>query len=413
MNKIARRDIIRLQNRGWRGAYLRLTGIYGEKPPVECWSRLAAEEAALQRTEAMQAIMVLKKISLEAMIHNSVMTVAGAINSSYAAWLYGVTQVNPLRPHYYCAQCGRVEFVSDVADGFDLPHKTCLCGNTYQRDGHDLPFEDYACVARMGNSVDIHVSESFKPIAVSVIKNHYQDLSAILPIQVHNNDGSLASEKYVVVYDRTDVPPVAEDGFWHTEAEEYLNWLNQELVFTIVVSEKLNKLQQLQSETQLDLPNLNTLLTPRMAQEIFRKQKQTIPYTPKEINFATLLKLYGLGHDAGTWEGNGDRLVREGIADLKSLPVYREEIWSDITKALRKNAVYEYCLALQVMEQARKGLYYSQGMPQRVEQMLLELGLPSWYPEYLKKIRYLWPKGHCVSDLIVDLTEEWYKQMVA
>ena len=193
--------------------------------------------------------------------------------------------------------------------------------------------------------------------------------------------------------------------------KEYLDWLDQELVFTIVVSEKLNKIQHLQSQTQLDLPEINALLDPHMAQAIFHRQKRAIPYIPQEINFTTLLKLYGLRHDAGMWAGNGNRLVRECIADMQSLPVYREEMWSDITKALRKNAVYEYGLALQIMEHARKGLYYSRSMPQRVEQMLLELGLPSWYPGYLKKIRYLWPKGHCVSDLIVDLTEVWYKRM--
>ena len=47
-------------------------------------------------------------------------------------------------------------------------------------------------------------------------------------------------------------------------------------------------------------------------------------------------------------------------------------------------------------------------MPAEVEKMLLSLGLPEWYPEYLKNVKYLFPKGHCISLLLCDIIFEWY-----
>lgn len=402
----------------WRKAYFRLSAIYGNKPPIECWSRLAAEESALQGTDVIQAIEVLRNIAIEALIHNSLIMVSGAINSSYVAWLYRATPVNPLKPHYYCPQCGKVKFVADVADGFDLPPKTCSCGTSYERDGHDIPVEDYALSAQRYSAVEIHVSEAFKKTAIRVLKDFYEGVSAILPVLAENADGSLASEKYVVLFGREDIPLVGEDGFWHTTMEEYLHWQGRELVFTFVANKKLDTIQQLQRETQLDLPDIEELLASNIVKTLFHDRKYLLPCSAELLEqkekgcFDLLLKREGLARATGAWDGNGDHLIKEGAANFCDLPAFREDVWSTIATALRGQSICDYGFATQVMERARMGLYFSQGMPERVKTMLFELGLPSWYPEYLKKIRYLWPKGHCVSDLIVDLTHLWYLQMV-
>ena len=58
----ARKEINKLNRKLWKQAYERLN-IYGETPPIECWSRLAAEEAALQETDAIQGFALLGKIA--------------------------------------------------------------------------------------------------------------------------------------------------------------------------------------------------------------------------------------------------------------------------------------------------------------------------------------------------------------
>ncbi|NLD33967.1 MAG: PolC-type DNA polymerase III [Clostridiales bacterium] len=68
----------------------------------------------------------------------------GSVGSSLVATLCGITEVNPLPPHYRCAACRTVDF--DVPEGYtvgiDLPDKSCVhCGQKLIKDGFDIPFE--------------------------------------------------------------------------------------------------------------------------------------------------------------------------------------------------------------------------------------------------------------------------------
>ena len=409
----ARKELDKMNQELWLQAYERLK-IYGEVPPAACWSRLSSEEAALRGTDAVQGFAVLGKIAEEAKRHNSAIIVGGALNSSFAAWLFGATEVNPLPPHYRCPQCGKTEFVADAADGFDLPLKKCACGADLIRDGHDIPWEGYAKQEQGATYVELRVSEKFKPLAVRVLKAFYGGKAELLPVIMSEKGSNWSFERYVVMPAYKDSPKLAADGFWHVDAETYWQWQERELTFSFICSAQLSGLQALAETTKTALPDPLSLINPQMIAALYAQRQEKLAFITKvtdgkeDCDFDLLLRLDGLSHATGAWEENGEELVADGIAAFREVPAYREDIFNAIENKLRHCGARDNGLALQVMEQARKAKFFKGGVPQDMEKLLLSLGLPEWYPGYLAKVQYLFPKGHGVAYLLVELICQWY-----
>ena len=260
----------------------------------------------------------------------------------------------------------------------------------------------------------LRVPKGFKPIAIKTIMNFYRDIAEVLPVLIEDDIAGGGFEMYVVLPPAKNKPPVSEDGFWHAGMEEYLNWLEDETVYMIGSHEKLNELHDMKAADNLVCPNHQDIITMDMATALYQKRRESTAYITdfisdtETIDFDLLIRIDSLSHSTGAWLTNGEALVKNGEANFREVPASREDIWTAIAEALDKRGIHDYSLALQVMDDSRKGVYFSRGLPKNLEKYLLSLELPRWFPCYLKQVKYLSPKGHCVALLIVDLMYEWY-----
>ena len=119
--------------------------LYKEPLPVQVEERLASELQSITKHGFSELYLIAHQLVKKSNQDGYLVGSRGSVGSSLTAFLTGITEVNPLAPHYRC-QCGFSKFFEDgsVLSGVDLPTAPCPdCGQELERDGFDIPFETF------------------------------------------------------------------------------------------------------------------------------------------------------------------------------------------------------------------------------------------------------------------------------
>jgi DNA polymerase-3 subunit alpha (Gram-positive type) len=113
-----------------------------------------------------------------------------------------------------------------------------------------------------------------------------------------------------------------------------------------------------------------------------------------------LVRISGLSHGTDVWTNNGQELVREGVATLKEIIPSRDDIMVYlIYMGVDKKTAFK------IMESVRKG----KGVSDAEAGQMLDAGVPEWYVESCRKIKYLFPKAHAVAYVLMTVRIAYFK----
>ena len=442
-------------------SYARARKLYGENLPKIVSDRLELELKPILRHGFAALYIIAQRLVKKSNDDGYLVGSRGSVGSSFVATMIGVTEVNPLPPHYRCPHCQYNRFIDDgsVGSGFDLPSEDCpVCGTPLIKDGHNIPFAVF--LGFDGDKVpdiDLNFSGDYQPVAHKYTEVLFgkmnvfragtiaglQDKNAYgYAMHYYEDQGEAKGRPYIEHMMRgcmgvkattgqhaggIMVVPRDMDVHYFTPIQRPANNMESDTLTTHFdyhsISERLVK---------LDILGHDDPTVIKMLEELTHRDPETIPFDdPATMSIFTSTDALGitpedLGANMGTYgipefrTSFTQKMIDDSnpdcFADLVRISGFSHgtNVWlgnaQDLIKAgtsTLKDAISARDDIMNYLMQngiepllsfkTMENVRKGRGIAPDVVEKLRAGGIPAWYIESCQKIKYLFPRAHATA----------------
>ncbi|MBR5444605.1 MAG: helix-turn-helix domain-containing protein [Clostridia bacterium] len=391
----------------WEQMYIRMKETYHTYFCYQIENRLQSEKRWAMTSDVLRRLQCLAEFVRLSNEQGEYVREQSGLYSFFTANSMGITDINPLPPHYHCPACGWIEFTKEDCP-WDLPEKICRCGQKYNREGHRILYDLYWQNAAFHPA--FRVRPQFMDEAEELLKIAFSEYNVCMVEQKKEQQRT-----YLLIPD--DEPVHLPDPV----PQEYLQGTIMRYgKVSLIAYRNLQGVYELEQMTNTSVRRIDytsekilqtcLLRTEQEIPENYRKKLEPFLKKFQPETMADCIKIMGLLHTPREWHEQCLFLRENYGLTLKEIPVFREDIFEHIRTGLFSVGETESGLAVCITDKILRGTYRNQAVNRVAEGNLRSMGTEPWFRDVLPHIPWLFPKALGLMTMQEHMWYIWYTQ---